>query len=92
MRGLKERDLSAILDFIYHGEANVYQEDLDDFLSLAAELQLKGLDGSKQENKEHIQNPNKLTIPKQEASVHANFTVNKINEKLSHNSSMTSSN
>ena len=31
------------MDFIYHGEANIYQEDLDAFLSLAEELQLKGL-------------------------------------------------
>ena len=43
MRGLKAKDLEAILDFIYHGEANIYQEDLDGFLALAEELQLKGL-------------------------------------------------
>ena len=43
MRGLKAKDLKAIVDFIYHGEANIYQEDLDTFLALAEELQLKGL-------------------------------------------------
>ena len=43
MRGLKRKDLDAIVDFIYHGEANIYQEDLDTFLALAEELQLKGL-------------------------------------------------
>ena len=43
MRGLKSKDLVAIVDFIYHGEANIYQEDLDGFLALAEELQLKGL-------------------------------------------------
>ena len=46
MRGLKAKDLVAIVDFIYHGEANIYQEDLDGFLALAEELQLKGLAGS----------------------------------------------
>ena len=46
MRGLKAKDLVAIVDFIYHGEANIHQEDLDGFLSLAEELQLKGLVGS----------------------------------------------
>ena len=46
MRGLKNKDLVAILDFIYHGEANIYQEDLDGFLALAEELQLKGLAGA----------------------------------------------
>ena len=41
MRGLKAKDLAAVVDFIYHGEANIYQEDLDGFLALAEELQLK---------------------------------------------------
>ena len=31
------------MDFVYHGETNIYQEDLDGFLALAEELQLKGL-------------------------------------------------
>ena len=43
MRGLKAKDLVAIVDFIYHGEADIYQEDLDGFLAIAEELQLKGL-------------------------------------------------
>ena len=36
----------GVVDFIYHGEANIYQEDLDVFLALAEELQLKGLAGA----------------------------------------------
>ena len=43
MRGVRSKDLLAIVDFIYQGEANIYQEDLDGFLALAEELQLKGL-------------------------------------------------
>ena len=43
MRGLKAKDLTAVVDFIYHGETNIYQEDLDGFLALAEELQLKVL-------------------------------------------------
>ena len=43
MRGLKSKDLLAIVDFIYYGETNVYENDLDGFLALAEELQLKGL-------------------------------------------------
>merc|ERR1719319_919402 len=35
-----------MLDFLYFGEANVYQENLDSFLAVAEELQLKGLMGS----------------------------------------------
>ena len=39
----------AMVDFFYHGEANVYQENLDSFLVLAEELQLKGLRGNQTE-------------------------------------------
>ena len=45
MRGIKSDDLSAIVDFLYSGEANVYQENLDSFLAIAEELQLRGLMG-----------------------------------------------
>jgi len=56
MRGLKSKDLMAMVDFLYYGEANVYQENLDSFLAVAEELQLKGLMGSgaKKEAKEII--------------------------------------
>ena len=49
MRGLKAKDLVAIVDFIYLGEANIIQEDLNGFLALAEELQLKGMSGSQDE-------------------------------------------
>ena len=51
MRGLKATDLMAIIDFIYLGEASIFQEDLDGFLALAEELLLKGLAGSTKEEK-----------------------------------------
>ena len=43
MRGVKSEDLLATMDFLYQGEANVLQENLDSFLAFAEELQLKGL-------------------------------------------------
>ena len=45
MRGMTSDDLLAIVDFLYRGEANVFQENLDSFLAVAEELQLKGLMG-----------------------------------------------
>ena len=45
MRSMKSEDLVAILDFLYCGEANVDQENLESFLAIAEELQLKGLMG-----------------------------------------------
>ena len=43
MRGMKSEDLVALIDFLYNGEANLFQENLDSFLAIANELQLKGL-------------------------------------------------
>ena len=43
MKGMKFDNLFAIMDFLYRGEANIFQENLDSFLTIAEELQLKGL-------------------------------------------------
>ena len=51
MRGIKSEDLVAIVDFLYHGETNINQENLDSFLNIADELSLKGLTGGAEENK-----------------------------------------
>ena len=45
MRGIKSEDLMSIINFLYQGEANVCQDDLDRFLAIAEELQLEGLTG-----------------------------------------------
>ena len=49
MRGMKATDLVAIVEFIYHGEASIFQEQLESFLALAEELELKGLSGNSEE-------------------------------------------
>ena len=45
LKGFQSKDFASILDFLYFGEANVYQEDLDSFLTIAEEIELKGLTG-----------------------------------------------
>ena len=54
MRGMKSKDLLAILDFLYCGETNVYQENLDSFLAIAEELELKGLMGKSNQREQEI--------------------------------------
>ena len=49
MKGMKYEELVAIVDFMYHGETNIYQENLDSFLSSAEDLCLKGLVGETKE-------------------------------------------
>ena len=62
LRGFKSEDLVAILDFLYFGEANVYQENLDSFLAIAEELKLKGLTG--QTTNDLVQEEDKPLIAK----------------------------
>ena len=49
LKGFKAKELHSLIDFVYHGVADIYQDDLDLFLAKAAELQLKGLTGVKEE-------------------------------------------
>ena len=55
LKGIKAESLKYVLDFLYRGEVNIYQEDLDDFLALAEELELKGLTGQQQNEEEIVQ-------------------------------------
>ena len=55
MRGLKSSELVAIVNFLYDGETNIFQEELDSFLSLAEEFELKGLSRGSEEKEEAIE-------------------------------------
>eukprot|EP00092_Neocalanus_flemingeri_P013082 GFUD01014097.1.p1 GENE.GFUD01014097.1~~GFUD01014097.1.p1 ORF type:complete len:352 (-),score=72.11 GFUD01014097.1:39-1094(-) len=43
LKGVKYTDLQSVLNFMYHGEVNVAQEELNSFLAVAEELSVKGL-------------------------------------------------
>ena len=53
LRGFKATHLHSILDFMYLGVANIYHDDLDQFLALAEELQLNGLTRNSEDIEEH---------------------------------------
>ena len=84
MRGLNAKNLEAILDFIYRGEVNINQEDLDEFLALAEELQLKGLE----KDEEHTSNADEENMVTQKTLKHkyyqskANSIVSQTNQGL----------
>ena len=68
MRGIKSEDLLAILDFLYCGETNVYQENLDSFLAIAEELQLKGLMGNSNQGEQEVPTkPSEVPVAKNAA-------------------------
>ena len=43
LKSVKYTDLQAVLNFMYHGEVNVAQEELNSFLAVAEDLRVKGL-------------------------------------------------
>jgi len=43
LKGIQFTDLQAVLSFMYNGEVNVAQEELNSFLAVAEDLQVKGL-------------------------------------------------
>ena len=47
LKGVKFTELQSVLTFMYHGEVNVAQEDLNSFLAVAEDLQVKGLTENK---------------------------------------------
>jgi len=58
MRGIKAKELLAMVDYMYHGQVNVYQEDLSVFLITAEELKLTGLVESSNQITEDIRQKN----------------------------------
>ena len=52
LEGLSKQDLDNVLNYMYNGEVNIYQEDLDRFLAVAQRLKLEGLLEGKQEEED----------------------------------------
>merc|ERR1712126_36689 len=50
--GLSSKELTSVLDYIYNGEVQIFQEDLDRFLAIAQKLKLEGLLGGADDNVE----------------------------------------
>ena len=64
-------EVAAVLDFLYQGEASVAQGDLDSFLHLAGDLQIRGLMGDNgektEQTEEHVARPKKETNKKRQS-------------------------
>ena len=80
MRGIKAKDMTALVDFIYNGEVNVDQKDLDRFLEIGEELQLKGLLKSREIMDGHSV-PNDLIVKRKEKPPNTAKPVNLVAEQ-----------
>ena len=55
LNGVSSAEMKNILDFIYNGEIQIYQEDLDEFLNIAQRFQLEGLNGGEEMNTDQFE-------------------------------------
>ena len=53
LRGTTKKDMSDLLKFIYSGETQIIQEDLEKFMALAKSLEIQGLVGEMSEINNH---------------------------------------
>jgi len=63
LKGVKFSDLQAVLNFMYHGEVNVAQEELNSFLAVAEDLKVKGLTQNNQPPQQKT-SQSALSLPK----------------------------
>eukprot|EP00092_Neocalanus_flemingeri_P019364 GFUD01020977.1.p1 GENE.GFUD01020977.1~~GFUD01020977.1.p1 ORF type:complete len:317 (-),score=76.49 GFUD01020977.1:287-1237(-) len=69
LKGVKYEEILLVLNFMYHGEVNVAQDELNSFLSVAEDLQVKGLSQSQpKEPRTSQQTPALKRFQEQEAS------------------------
>ena len=68
--GITNQDLGNVLDYIYNGEVQIYQDDLDRFLTVAQRLRLQGLlsNDSNDERKEETYTEENHKVKKEEIS------------------------
>ena len=62
LKGVRYPDIAAVLNFMYHGEVNIAQENLNTFLAVAEDLQVKGLTQNNSENLPNHSKPAKSAV------------------------------
>ena len=76
LSGISSVNLGFILDYIYHGEVNLYQEQLDGFLESAQKLEITGLLGNNESTQDDSNiNVVKESVFKEEEENHENSLI-----------------
>merc|ERR1712096_146677 len=78
LKGINRVELEYVIDFLYNGEAYVAQEELNKFLEIAQELQVKGLQSNQED--ESGQRPSVNTKLDVEAKFTDKETINTRNQ------------
>jgi len=68
LKGVRFTDLQAVLNFMYHGEVNIAQEDLNTFLAVAEDLKVKGLTQNSDSSSKPKELPQQRPVKAQEST------------------------
>ena len=82
LKGVKYTDLQSVLNFMYHGEVNVAQEELNSFLAVAEELRVKGLTQNNQSSSNTSSLPKKDSYSAPRPPVSAPHTTPRISDPV----------
>jgi len=69
LKSVRYADIQAVLNFMYHGEVNVAQEELNSFLSVAEDLRVKGLTQSQTQTEPQTKPSSATRLPAQKEKV-----------------------
>ena len=79
LEGVSSSDLNNIMDYIYNGELQIYQDDLDRFLTVAQRFQLEGVIGNeKDEEKNQLNEKNEPITEKLGVQSNDHTSYNKL--------------
>ena len=67
LKGVKYQDVLSVLNFMYNGEVNIAQEELNTFLSVAEDLKVKGLTQNDHGQPDKLSQPSKNLSRQREA-------------------------
>ena len=78
LRGISSSQIEHILDFIYHGECNIQQSELNSFLAVAEELKIRGLT---QEEEQIIKKQAKKTVKRDSTNINNSNPLTAIKQR-----------
>ena len=76
--GVNSLNLGFILDYIYHGEVNIYQEQLDGFLECAQKLEIEGVLGDTEDTYKNVSKGKSMNQEQEENIEQANYDLVKM--------------
>ena len=81
LSGVNSQNLGFILDYIYYGEVNIYQNQLDSFLESAQKLEIEGLLSGNEDSNETFNEGKYFPQEQVENIEHENYDHHEQDEK-----------